>query len=174
MPKKPQQVFTFTGVLEKLTGKGAWSYVEFPHDVKALYGTRAAVRMKGTYNGIPMDRALLPNKSGYHLIIFSTEMRRKAKLKHGDPVRIEIWRNEKPDELVIPEELAETLDFFPEMKEAWDELTTGMRRGMCIWVGSGKTVETRAKRVAELLRRFENGNFQVGGGPEGKTKAPKK
>ncbi len=171
---KPEQIFRFTGTLEKLSGKGAWSYVEFPHDVKELYGTRAAVRMKGTYNGIPMDRALLPSKSGYHLIIFSTEMRRKGKLKHGDPVYIEIWRNERPDELEVPEELAETLDFFPEMKAAWDTLTTGMRRGMCIWVGSGKALETRAKRVAELLRRFENGNFQVGGGPDGKAKPPKK
>ena len=121
-----------------------------------------------------MDRALLPSKSGYHLIIFSAEMQRKGKLKHGDQVAIEIWRNEKPDKLVIPEELSETLDFMPEMKAAWDKLSTGMKRGMCIWVGSGKALETRAKRVAELLRRFENGNFQVGGGPDGPARKPKK
>jgi hypothetical protein len=35
---------------------------------------------------------------------------------------------------------------------------------MCYWVGSAKTEATQAKRVAELLRRFEAGDFQVGKG----------
>jgi hypothetical protein len=40
-----------------------------------------------------------------------------------------------------------------------------MKRSMCYWVGSAKTEATQAKRVAELLRRFEAGDFQVGQGP---------
>ena len=71
---------------------------------------------------------------------------------------------------ITPVALAETLDFIPEMKAAWDQLTPGMKRNMCYWVRSGKTVPTRAKRVAELLRRFETGYFQVGQGPEAKRK----
>jgi uncharacterized protein YdeI (YjbR/CyaY-like superfamily) len=67
----------------------------------------------------------------------------------------------------LPEELAETLDFIPELKAGWDKLTPGMQRSMAYWVGSAKTQATRAKRIAELLRRFEEGNFQVGKGPNG-------
>jgi uncharacterized protein YdeI (YjbR/CyaY-like superfamily) len=54
------------------------------------------------------------------------------------------------------------------MKAAWDQLKPGMKRNMCYWVGSAKTEATQAKRVAELLRRFETGHFQVGKGPEGR------
>jgi uncharacterized protein YdeI (YjbR/CyaY-like superfamily) len=50
------------------------------------------------------------------------------------------------------------------MKAAWDALTPGMKRSMCYWVGSAKTEATQAKRVAELLKRFEDGDFQVGKG----------
>lgn len=69
-----------------------------------------------------------------------------------------------PTRLDIPEALADTLDFIPEMKVAWDKFTPGMQRSMCYWVGSAKTLATRAKRVAEMLRRFESGHFQVGQG----------
>jgi uncharacterized protein YdeI (YjbR/CyaY-like superfamily) len=52
------------------------------------------------------------------------------------------------------------------MKAAWDALTPGMQRSMCYWVDSAKTEDTQAKRVAELLRRFETAHFQVGKGPQ--------
>jgi uncharacterized protein YdeI (YjbR/CyaY-like superfamily) len=77
-------------------------------------------------------------------------------------VHVEFWEHPDPDTVDLPEELAETLDFIPEMKTAWDKLTPGMQRSMCYWVGSAKTTSTRAKRIAELLRRFETGAFQVG------------
>ena len=73
--------------------------------------------------------------------------------------QVEVWLNTEPAKLDLPEELAETLDFLPEMKTAWDQLSPGMQRSMCYWVGSAKTVATRAKRVAELLRRLETGHF---------------
>lgn len=80
----------------------------------------------------------------------------------GYPVQVELRLDPEPNRVDIPEELAETLDFFPEMKAAWDQLKPGMQRSMCYWVSSGRTVVTRAKRVAGLLRRFETGEFQVG------------
>ncbi|MBK8340900.1 MAG: DUF1905 domain-containing protein [Flavobacteriales bacterium] len=160
---KPERTFVFTGPMEKMEGRFAWSYLEFPHDVEKLFGRRGMVRVKGTINGVAVDRALMPTKSGYHIIILGGDIRRAAKLKKaGDLAQVEVWLNTEPTKLELPEELAETLDFLPEMKVAWDRLNPGMQRSMCYWVGSAKTVATRAKRVAELLRRFETGHFAVG------------
>lgn len=156
--KTSAQVHRFTATIVKGEGKGAWSWIEFPHDVHELYGTRAAVRIKGTMNGLPIDRALIPTKSGLHVIIVSNSLRKSHRLKDGVPVKVEVWRNEDQDEVIVPEDLQETLDFMPELKAAWDKISAGKRRGICHWVGSGKTVETRAKRVAEVLRRFETGH----------------
>lgn len=164
--RKPgkQEVFRFKAPLERMSGRFAWNYVEFPYDVMELFGTRSRVRVKGTINGVEVDRALMPTKSGYHIIILGADIRRPAKLRNvGDMAHVEIWRDMEPLKLEVPEELADTLDFFPEMKKAWDKLTPGMKRSMCYWVGSAKTTATRAKRVAELLRRSENGKFKVGG-----------
>ncbi|MBS1942596.1 MAG: YdeI/OmpD-associated family protein [Bacteroidetes bacterium] len=47
------------------------------------------------------------------------------------------------------------------MRAQRDQLKPGVQRSMCYWIGSGKTVPTQAKRVAELLKRLET----VGTGP---------
>ncbi len=159
MAKKPKQTWKFTAPMERMTGRFAWSYVEFPHDVKELFGKRGEVRVKTLINGVAADRALMPTKSGYHIIVMGGDLRKKAGVKDpGDPVTIELWPDPEPDRLDIPTELGETLDFFPEFKEGWDAISTGRKRSILIWVNSGKTVHTRAKRVAEILRRFETGH----------------
>jgi hypothetical protein len=158
MPRKKPQIFRFTATVERFEGKGAWYFLEFPHDVKELFGTRAAVRMKGRINNVEIDRALMPMKSGFHVIALSGALRKQLKVREGETVEVEIWKNEDPDALDIPEELAETLDFMPELKQAWESITIGRRRGICHWVGSAKTIATRAKRVAEVLKRYEEGH----------------
>ncbi|MBK9175900.1 MAG: YdeI/OmpD-associated family protein [Flavobacteriales bacterium] len=131
--------------------------------------------MKTGINGVPADRALMPAKSGYHIIVMGGDLRRQAGIKKpGDMVRIELWLDPEPDRINVPEELAETLDFIPEMKAAWDKLTPGMQRSMCYWVRSAKTAPTKAKRIAELLRRSEAGNFQVGKGPDAKPQSKRR
>jgi len=108
----------------------------------------------------------MPTKSGFHILVLGGDLRKRAGIKKpGDLVQVELWLDPEPDRITIPEELAETLDFIPEMKAEWDKLTPGMQRNMCYWVGSAKTAPTKAKRIAELLRRFEAGDFQVGKGP---------
>ncbi len=163
MPKKEPQTFTFTAPVERMSGRFAWTYVEFPHDVEKLFGRKGVVRVKGTINGIPIDRALMPRKSGYHMIVLSAELRKKAKVEVGENATFAIWLNDRPDELYLGEELKGSLDFFPEFALAWKKLTPGVKRNMCIWINSGKTVATRAKRVAELLQRFDSGHPWFGG-----------
>lgn len=163
MPARKKTTYRFTAPMERMSGRFAWHFVEFPHDVMELFGKRGEVRVQCLINGVATDRALMPTKSGYHIIILGADLRRKAGIrKQGDSVNVELWLHPDPDRIDIPEALAETLDFMPEMKAAWDKLTPGMKRSMCYWVGSAKTEATKAKRVAELLRRFESGDFQVG------------
>lgn len=161
MAKKPTKTYRFTAPLEKMNAQMAFTYVEVPLDVEKEFGTRGRVRVQGTVNGIPVDRALMPQKSGIHIIILGGEIRKAAKLKKlGDLVQVEFWIHPNPNKLDLPEALAETLDFLPEMKAAWDTMTPGMQRSMCYWIGSAKTAPTQAKRVAELLKRLEDGEFR--------------
>ena len=158
--KAQPRTYRFTAPLERMDAGMAFMYLEVPINVEQEFGTRSRVRVQGTVNGITVDRALMPQKSGVHIIILGSDIRRAAKLKKvGDQVQVELWKHPNPEVINLPEELAETLDFIPEMKAAWERLTLGRKRNMCYWVGSAKTLPTRAKRIAELLRRFEMGDL---------------
>ncbi len=158
MTKRQPQRFRFTAQLEKQSGRFGWSYVEFPHDVKELFGRRGEVRVKCLFNGVPADRALMPTRSGIHILSLNAELRKAAgRLQPGDPVDVELWPDPEPQRIVLPDELAETLDFMPEFRTAWERLTPGRQRGLCSWIGSGKTIDTRGKRIAEMVRRAEAG-----------------
>lgn len=162
---KRERVFKFKAVLEKMSGRFAWTYVIFPHDVFALFGKRGEVRVLGTVNGVPMDRALMPTGRGVHVLVLGQDLRKKAKVTAGDEARFEVWLNPKPHEIPLPDELRETLDFLPDFKQGWERMRPGMQRSICIWLNSAKTTATRAKRIAEVLRRFETGHewFRVKG-----------
>lgn len=153
-----KDVFRFTAVLERMPGRFGWTFVEFPHDVQELFGKKGTVRVKGTVNGVPMDRALMPTKSGCHVIVLGIDLRRQAKVKAGDRAAFEVWRDPHPEVIELPEELRETLDFLPAFKADWEGITPGMKRSILVWLNSAKTASTRAKRIAEVLRRSETGH----------------
>jgi Domain of unknown function (DUF1905)/Bacteriocin-protection, YdeI or OmpD-Associated len=156
--KDRKAVIRFTARLEKMTGRFGWTYVQVPGDTKKRIGATGRVRVLGTINGIAIDRALLPTRSGNSIIIVGGDLRKKAGVKEGDSADLEIWLNTRPDQLELPAELSGTLDFFPDFRTAFEGLTLGAKRSIVLWIGQGKTVATRAKRVAELLKRFEEGH----------------
>ncbi len=160
-----QKVIRFAGEVEKMKGPLAWSFVEFPFGVEELFDKKGVVRINGTINGVPIDRALMPRKNGSHVIILSAELLKRAKSNVGEKARFELWLNDKPNELPLSEELKGTIDFFPEFASAWNRLKPGIKRSMCIWINSGKTTATRSKRVGELLKRFETGHPWFAGKP---------
>lgn len=164
MDKKKDGRYSFTAPLLRGEGAGAWHFVEFPHDVEQEFGTRGQVRVKALINGIAVDRALIPTRSGIHVLILGGDIRKAANITDPlRPVEVTLWKDPDPDVLDIPEALSETLEFLPEFNAFWNTLTIGMRRSMCYWVGSAKTEATQAKRVAELLRRFEEDDWHFGG-----------
>ncbi|RYZ55473.1 MAG: DUF1905 domain-containing protein [Sphingobacteriales bacterium] len=157
------KTYSFTAPLMRMEGKGAWYYVPYPGDVEKEFGTKGSVRILGTYNGVSMDRALIPRGDGTHHIILSLEMRKKAGLRLGNEVTIRFKLNEDPDALIIPPELEEAFELDPFSREVFDRQTPGYRRGIIYWLDSAKRAETREQRAAEILRRLSTGSPEFGG-----------
>jgi hypothetical protein len=161
--KETNKVFRFKAPLQRKNQAGAWYYVTVPFDVAKEFGTKGVVRILGSYNQLPFDRALIPFGDGTHHIILSTEMRRKAGIKLGHEVAIEFTRNENPDEVTIPEELEEGFEIEPKAKEVFERQSTSFKRNVVIWINQAKQPETKAKRIAEALRRLTSPNQMFGG-----------
>ena len=52
-----------------------------------------------------------------------------------------------PDDLSLPDELAERLAADPDLSRAWDALTPGRRRGYVVQISGAKQSSTRAARI---------------------------
>jgi hypothetical protein len=157
------KTYSFEGIIERFPGKGGYFYVYFPYDVEKEFGVRGFVRMKGTLNGVKIDRALIPKGDGTHNILVPIDLRRKTKTSLGDKVKVTLGKCDAPEEVKIPEELEAALDLEPAVRKAFDKLGHGVRRGMAYWVNSGKKPETRVQRALEILRRFQSGEMVFGG-----------
>lgn len=150
----------FTAPLQRMQGGMGYMYVEVPFDVEQVFGTKGKVRVLGTINGVPMDRALMPTRNGAHIIILGGDIRKAAKLhSEGDLVNVECWPHPNPDHVALPEEMVRTFEWMPEMHQAWQRLTPGMQRSMLHWVNSARTAGTKANRLADLMKRMEDGSL---------------
>ncbi len=157
---KKKKTYRFDAVVELREGELKSWFVRFPHSVEEEFGTRSSVRIKGTMNGLPIDRALIPMGDGSHYILLNTEMRRKMGLRAGSPVAVIIAENDKPEELDLPEELAACFEMEPEAQRLFEGHIPSVRRNVVYWIASAKTPETRAKRAAEMLHRIMTGTLR--------------
>jgi hypothetical protein len=119
--------------------------------------------MVGTLNGVPVERALIPEGDGTHYLIVNETMRRRARIRLGSMVTVELQRRENLEEPEIPEELDAALDLDAAARERYARQTLSTRRGIVSWVGSAKRPETRQQRAAEILRRLQSKEFIFGG-----------
>ena len=159
MPK----TFQFAAELERFDGKGAWYYILYPNSVEEEFGTKGRLRVLGTMNGFDVDRALIPQGDGTHVFILGGELRKKLGVRLGDRIEMQFHVNPNPDVIDMPEELEVALEMEPELQVVYDRQTPGTKRGISYWINSGKRPETRAKRAAEIMRRFASGEFEFGG-----------
>jgi hypothetical protein len=160
----PEKTHHFTAPLDRLPDGLKAYYVPFPGSVEEEFGSRGSVRVLVSFNGVPAKRALIPRGDGTHYLLVNPELRRRARLALGSPVRVELTRDlTPPDELDLPDELTAALDLEPGAMETFQRLKIGVRRGMALWVDQAKRPETRVKRALDLLGRIQSGEFMFGG-----------
>ena len=157
------KTYQFAAELERFDGKGAWYYILYPNSVEEEFGTKGRLRVLGTMNGFDVDRALIPQGDGTHVFILGGELRKKLGVRLGDRIEMQFHVNPNPDVIDLPEELEVALEMEPELQVVYDRQTPGTKRGISYWINSGKRPETRAKRAAEIMRRFASGEFEFGG-----------
>lgn len=58
------------------------------------------------------------------------------------------------DALIVPPDLAATLDAAPSVRAAYDALTDAAKKQYLWWISSAKRPATRASRIAETVRRL--------------------
>jgi hypothetical protein len=140
-------------------GRGGGAYVEIPFDVKAVFGS-GRPRIRATFDGRPRDayRGSLAAMGGpRHVLGLVKAIRSEIGKGPGDAVRVEVWPDTEPREVVVPGDLDDAFRADPGARAAFDALSYTHRKEYVRWIEEAKRAETRERRVTETIRMVKAG-----------------
>lgn len=155
MAKK--QSFSFETRLVEYTGTLVSAVVEMPAEVvKQLPAGR--VRVEGKLNQTPFNLAIQAKKDGRRYLSVSLSMRRTAKIKPGDKIKLNFTIVDA-DKLDIPEEMQAVLAQDDVGAKKWNKLTVGLQRSLVHYINSTKNVDLRIERALYLINKVKSGEY---------------
>ena len=156
MPKPEDLLIDGEYLLQKMPGKGGWTYVVLPPVPKEKVGHFGLVKIKGTIDTYEIKGAhLMPMKSKERFLPVKAEIRKKIGKQAGDYVWIKLSIDDSVFE--IPQELIECLQLEPGAYETFLTYKPGEQKLFIDWIYSAKREETKADRIAKTLIKIEKG-----------------
>jgi len=128
--------------------------VDVPDDITEVLGRKKQVWIRGTANGTPFETTLLPKAEGGSYVVLKYELRTRIGAKPGEDLDLAIEPNPVPRnrDLPVPEDLAEVLEEFPEVKDAFGRLAKSRRFYLIEYIEEAKKPETRMKRIEKSMK----------------------
>ncbi len=143
-------------LIQKMSMKGGWSYVEIPNIPKHLKQPFGWVTVKGTIDGFEIKQfKLWTMVSGNMFLPIKAEIRIKIKKEEGDWVHITLYYDDSP--LVIPDEFLVCLLDAPKALAFFQTISQTSQKHYVDWIYESKSLETRVNRIAKAIEKLEKG-----------------
>lgn len=151
--KKPLVDKTY--LLEKIPGKGGWTYAEIPEILQNKTNPFGWVKVKGTVDGFELKNyKLMPMGNGKLFLPVKAEIRKKINKKAGDFVHVVLFADNSPYK--IPNEILDCFRNEPrEIKETFFSFSEGEQKAYIDWIYEAKTTETKTKRIVTMMERIQ-------------------
>lgn len=155
MSKAPLIEGTF--LLEKIPGKGGWTYVRLPgvsSDYRGKFGT---VKVSGTIDEYELlSYSLMPIRDGGLFLPVKSEIRKKTGKKEGDKVYIKLYADAENLPATTAEDLLVCLQDEPGAYQIYQSYTETERNAFLDWIGSASQDELRVQRIAQTIDMLLN------------------
>jgi len=142
-------------LLQKIPGKGGWTYALIPEVKPDKHNHFGWVRVKGSIDGYQFKAYhMLPMGSGSLFLPVKGEIRKKIGKQAGDYVHIILFLDNNPIE--VPLEIQECLLDYPKAEGAFRKITEAEKKAFIEWIYAAKKDETKANRIAQMIQMLEN------------------
>lgn len=150
MSKAPLIEGTF--LVEKIPGKGGWTYVRLPgvgSDYRGKFGT---VKVSGTIDEYELIHyGLMPIRDGGLFLPVKAEIRKKTGKKEGDKVYVKLYADVEKLPAATAEDLLVCLQDEPGAYQTYQSYTETERKSLLDWIGSAGQDELRVQRIAQTI-----------------------
>ena len=155
MSKAPLIEGTF--IMEKIPGKGGWTYIKLPEvssGYKRKFGT---VRVSGTIDDYELiSYSLMPIRDGNLFLPVKAEIRKKIGKKEGDRVQLLLYADAEDLPMATPEDLLICLKDEPLAYKIYQSYTEAERKVLFDWIGAANQDEVRVQRIAQTIDMLLN------------------
>jgi hypothetical protein len=145
----------FTATIEK---SGSGVVIAVPFDPNEVWGLKEKHYITGAV-GIATVRGLLREVGGQFYIPLGPAWLRESRLSAGALVPVTL-SPEGPQMESLSDDIASALAGEPQARAFFESLATFYRRNFIRWVEGAKRPETRASRIAEMVRLLKAGERQ--------------
>ncbi|HUB53312.1 MAG TPA: YdeI/OmpD-associated family protein [Terracidiphilus sp.] len=142
-------------------GFGGGAGVEFPYDVQKEFGTRASVPVRATIDGVPYASSLMNCGLPHHVLGVLKVVRQQIGKGVGDPVDIEVWKDDAVRTVETPPEF-EALLKKEGLLPGFKKLSYTHQKEYVKWIVEAKKEETRQNRMAKAMAMLKAGTKTPG------------
>ncbi len=147
----------FRARLQRPEGVGTWTYFEIPFDAAAEWGARGRIAVKGSVNGVPIRRSIMPDGNGGHFMPLNKDILAAGAVAAGDEVDVVLEPDADPRTVDVPEELERALAADPRAQAAFDTMAPSHQREYATYVAEAKKAETRDRRARKSVGMLRDG-----------------
>lgn len=133
-----------------------------PFDIEKVFGIKNRVDIKGTIDGSPIERTLLPLGNGQHYFMLNAKILKVIGKKSGDEVFVEIEEQENQGykEVELPDYFLLELEENPVAKAEYELTNPSGKRNVLQLLTEPKSADAKAKRVIKVLEILERNSRQ--------------
>lgn len=141
-------------VLERMPGKGGWTFVDIPEIGKDAERYFGLVKVRGSIDSFEItDCNLMPRGSGSMFLPVRAEIRKRINKEEGDYVRVVLYKDDQPYK--IPDEFKLRLQEEHGILEAFNRHKPWKQR-MCVkWIYAAKRPETVNERIIRTIYKLK-------------------
>ena len=141
--------------LQKIPGKGGWTYVEIPEILQKEDTPFRWLKVKGFIDTFEITGySLMPMGNKKLFLPVKAEIRKKIGKQEGDTVHVILYEDKLPQE--VPEELMECLQA-EGIYEKFKTLSQSDQKYFINWIYSAKKDETKVERIAKTIDKVLSG-----------------
>lgn len=149
----------FSAVLhryEQNADKTGWTYLVIPPDVADQInpGIKKMYKVKGKLDSFAISKvSIMPMGGGQFMMPINAVMRKALGKRKGSLVTLRLSLDKSVTEL--NQELLQCLADEPKAEKTFQSFTNSTRNWISKWVGTAKTEQTKAKRIAMIVMSCE-------------------
>jgi len=140
--------YKFSAIIQRSSGWGA--FVIFPHDVLTEFGIKGRVPVQARLDGLPYTGSLMTCGTPYHLLAVPKDIRAQLGKEPGDPIKVELWKDDTPRTVELPEDFIKLLKK-EKLLAHFETLSMTRRKEYRNWLTSAKKEETRQRRLSKSI-----------------------